>query len=77
MSSSVKVAEWPSFGKELLTRLTVRSDCNLFCNFSYFLFWFRGSNFGSDCAASWPLLIFTFNPRQNKACTLANALPFF
>ena len=35
--SSVWVAEWPSFGKELLTRLTM---CSLFiltiCNFSLF-----------------------------------------
>ena len=35
--SSVWVAEWPSFGKELLTRLTMFSLCILtFCNFSYF-----------------------------------------
>ena len=39
--SSVKVAEWPHLGKELLTRLTI---CSLriltICNFSYFRFWF-------------------------------------
>ena len=34
------VAEWPPFGKELLTRLTVCSLCILnICNFSYFQFW--------------------------------------
>ena len=25
------------------------------CNFSYFLFWFRGRNLGSDCSSSWSL----------------------
>ena len=39
--SSVRVAEWATFGKELLTRLTIRSLCSLtICYFSYFLFWF-------------------------------------
>ena len=39
--SSVWVAEWPPFGKELLTRLTIYSLCSLtICNFSYFPFWF-------------------------------------
>ena len=37
--SSVLVAEWPSFGKELPSRLAVCSLCILsICNFSYFLF---------------------------------------
>ena len=37
----VWVAEWPSFGKELLTRLTICSLCILtMCDFSYFPFWF-------------------------------------
>ena len=41
MVSSVWVAEWPFFGKELLTRLTMCSLCILtICNFSYFLIWF-------------------------------------
>ena len=43
ISSSVWVAEWPPFGKSLLTRLNI---CSLFiltiCNFSYFPFWFEG-----------------------------------
>ena len=39
--SSVLVAEWPYFGKELLPRLTICSLCILtICNFSYFPFWF-------------------------------------
>ena len=34
--SSVWVAEWPPFGKELLTRLTICSLCILtICNFSF------------------------------------------
>ena len=43
--SSVRVAEWPTFGKELLTWLTI---CSLsifttcICNLSYFAFWFWG-----------------------------------
>ena len=39
--SSVWVAELPSFGKELPTRLAECSNCILsICNFSYFPFWF-------------------------------------
>ena len=39
--SSVSVAEWPPFGKWLLTRLTICSLCVLaVCNISYFPFWF-------------------------------------
>ena len=39
--SSVWDAEWPPFGKELLTRLTICSLCILTsCYFSYFMFWF-------------------------------------
>ena len=35
------VAEWPPFGKKLLTQLTICSLCILtICNFSYFTFWF-------------------------------------
>ena len=41
--SSVWVAEWPLFGKELLTRLTICTLCILtICNFSYFPFGFEG-----------------------------------
>ena len=39
--SSVLVAEWPYFGKELLSRLTICSLCILtLCYFSYFPIWF-------------------------------------
>ena len=45
--SSVYVAEWPPFWKELLTRLTV---CSLYiltiCNFSYFPFMVLMAGFG-------------------------------
>ena len=38
---SVSVAEWPPFGRWLLTRLTICSLCILtICNISYFPFWF-------------------------------------
>ena len=41
--SSVWVAEWPPFGKELLTRLNICSLCILsICNSSYFPFGFEG-----------------------------------
>ena len=41
MFSSVSVAEWPSFGKQLLTRLTICYLCILtICNISYFPFVF-------------------------------------
>ena len=37
--SSVQVVEWPTFGKELLTQLIIRSLCILtICNFNYFSF---------------------------------------
>ena len=56
---SFKVAEWPPYGKELLTRLTVFSVCNLsICNFSYFSFWFRERDFGFNCTDSCSLLTF-------------------
>ena len=39
--SSVWAAEWPPFGKEVLTWLTICSLCILsICNFSYFPFRF-------------------------------------
>ena len=51
--SSVSVAEWPPFGKWLLVRLTICSLCVLtICNSSYFPFWFRGLDLGSDCLSS-------------------------
>ena len=41
--SSVMVADWPPFGKKLLTRLTICSLCFLtICNLSYFPFWLKG-----------------------------------
>ena len=42
MFGSVKVAEWPPSGKELLTLLTICSLCIFsVCNFYYFPFWFE------------------------------------
>ena len=39
--NSIRVAEWPPFGKELLSRFAICSLCILtICNFSYFPFWF-------------------------------------
>ena len=39
--SSVLVAEWPCFGKELSTWFAVFSPCIWsICNLSYFPFWF-------------------------------------
>ena len=39
--SLVWVAEWPPFGKELFTMLTICSLCIFtLCNFRYFPFWF-------------------------------------
>ena len=39
--SSVSVAEWLTFGKQLITRLTICSLCIVtICNISYFPFWF-------------------------------------
>ena len=56
--SSVWVAEWPHFWKELLTRLTTCSLCILtICNFSYFPF-FEG-DLGSDCFSSGHCILFT------------------
>ena len=53
--SSVKVAAWPPFGKELLTLLTMCSLCILtICNFSSFPFLVLRA--GCDCSSSWSLL---------------------
>ena len=57
--SSVWVAEWQTFGKELIW-LTISCLCILtISNFSYFPFWFVGLGFGSGCFSSWSL--HTFN----------------
>ena len=51
--NSVSVAEWPPFGKQLLTRLIICSLCILtMCNITYFPFWLIGLEFGSDCFSS-------------------------
>ena len=57
--SQVYVAEWPPFERKLLITLTV-CCLLLYCNFSYFLLWFEGRDFGSDCISSWSLLTFFF-----------------
>ena len=50
--SSVWVAVWPPFGKELLKRLTICSVCiSTICYSSKFPFW----SLGSDCSSSWSL----------------------
>ena len=57
--SSVSVAEWPPFGKELPTRLTI---CYLvFCLFVILVicrFGFEGGILGFDCSSSWSLHYF-------------------
>ena len=59
--SSVWVAEWPPFGKELLTRLAICSLCILtICNFSYSPFWDIGLDLASDCFSTWSLHSFYF-----------------
>ena len=51
--SSGWVAEWPPFGKKLLTRLTICSLSILtICKFSYFPFWILWLDLGSDCFSS-------------------------
>ena len=51
--SSVWIVEWPSFGKELLTRLTICSLCILtIYNVRYFPFWFE--DWVWDLIASFP-----------------------
>ena len=70
---SVKVAELPPFGKELLTQLTVRSLRYMsFFSFSYFPFWFRRQDFCSDCTSSWPLLTFYFELKYFLFITCIN-----
>ena len=55
------MVEWPPFGKELFTRLTVCSLCTKsFCNSSHFPVWFRGQDLNSDRTNSWLLLSFFF-----------------
>ena len=60
--SSVWVAEWPPFGKELPARLAVCSHCILsICNFSYFPSWFRERGLVFDCSGSCLLLTCYFH----------------
>ena len=60
--SSVKVADWPPFGKELLLRLTICSLCTLpICNFSHFHFWLCVQDLGSDSSSFWSLRTCYFN----------------
>ena len=41
--SSASVAEWPPFGKKLLTQLTISAPCILaICNISFTVFGFEG-----------------------------------
>ena len=48
----VNVPDLPPFGIELLTRLTIRSFCYMsICGLTYFSFWFRGKELGSDCTS--------------------------
>ena len=50
---SAKEVEWPPFGEELLSRLSVFALCIMYiCNLSYFPFWYRGHNFVSDFSSS-------------------------
>ena len=56
--SSVWVAKWPSFGKKLLTGLTMCSLCILTCNFSYFPICFE--RWIWVVIASVPGILFTF-----------------
>ena len=54
--SKVKVAEFPSYGTELLIQLTVCLLCIIsMCNFDCNPFWFRDRDYGSDCNGSWSL----------------------
>ena len=58
MFSSVWIAEWPSFGKELLSRFTICSLCILtIYKFPFIsLLGFRWLDSGFDCVSSWSLL---------------------
>ena len=53
----VLVAEWPSFGKELLTRLTVFSRCGIFI----LILGFFNFGFDSNCTSLWQLFTFYFS----------------
>ena len=59
--SSVWVAEWSPFGKELPAWLAIRSHCLLsICNIIYFPFWFWGQDLAFDCPSSCSLLFYYF-----------------
>ena len=60
--SSFWVAEWPPYGKELLTRLIFCSHCILtICNFSFPRFDFQGGNWVLIAAVAGHCLLVTFN----------------
>ena len=62
------MAEWPTFWKELLTRLITCSPCTISIYIvGCFPFRFGGQDFGSDYFSSWSFLTFylMFSQRQN------------
>ena len=64
--SSVCVAMWPPFGKELLIRLTICYFCILtICSVCYFPFWFGEQDLGSDCFRLWSCILITFILRSS------------
>ena len=62
--SSGCVAEWPPFGKELLSRLTICYQCILtICNFEFFRFGFEGWIWVQIASVPGLYILFTFtNP---------------
>ena len=68
ISSSVWVAEGPSFEKELPTRLTISSLCSLtICSFSYFPFWFEGGIWVLIASVAGHCILVTFIPAHQKS----------
>ena len=64
---SVKIAEWPSFWRELLTQLPVYSlsEAQYFLRISFIcnslpFFWFREQDFGYGFTSFWYLPTFNF-----------------
>ena len=79
--STVRIAEWPLFGKELLTQLTI---CPLFiltiCKFGYFQFWFLGLDLVSVCFCSTALVTFyldLINDLGSDCSSLWSLLTFY
>ena len=67
---SVWHADWPGFGKELLTLCILNIS-----NFSHFPYWFYGLNLGFIASVPGPWFYFTHSQKKQERARKRNAFP--